>query len=247
MPKKELEYSIHISVKSSYIYVETPKVACSTIKKKLQEIEASLEGITLPENRPPSDIHKKALSPLLSPSDVGFEKFCEMLDDDSVIKFCFVRNPYTRTLSAFLNKIDRPKTINRQQRKIKRILGLDIDKKITFKQFLDAISNSTSFDMDPHWRIQSNQLFWSCINYDFIGYFENLTQDFNQILKQIYPKLIDETNLLDVKTSPHNATNANDKLVKFYNDENKNLVQTIYQKDFLNFNYSTALPINQNL
>ena len=243
MPKKEFEYSIHISVKNSYIYFETPKVACTTIKKKLQESEARLEGIILPENRPLSDIHPKKKSPLLSPSDIGFEKFCEMLNDDTVVKFCFVRNPYTRTLSAFLNKIDRPKKISPHKRKINRILGLDIDTKITFKQFLEAISKTNPFDMDPHWRPQSNQLFWGCVNYNFVGYFENFTQEFDEILRKIYPSFNNKNSYFKHEIPPKNKTNASSKLMNFYDRKTKDLVREIYKKDFLNFNYTEKLPI----
>lgn len=246
MPKKEFEYSIHISVKNSYIYFETPKVACTTIKKKLQEIEARMEGIILPENRPPADIHPKKKSPLLSPSDIGFEKFYEMLNDDNIVKFCFVRNPYTRTLSAFLNKIDKPKKTNPQKRKINHILGLDSDTntKITFKQFLNAIHKTNAYDMDPHWRPQSNQLFGNCVNYNFVGHFENFTKEFDEIIRKIYPKSAHKNGYFDSQSTPINRTNANSKLIKYYNDETEDLVRKIYQKDFHNFNYPEAFPVS---
>lgn len=247
MQKKEVDRNIHISVKNSYIYFETPKVACTTIKKKLQEIEARMEGVILPENRHPSDIHKKKKSPLLSPCDIGFEKFCAMLNDEAVVKFCFVRNPYTRTLSAFLNKIDLPKKTTPKKQIINHILGLDVDVKITFKQFLYAISKTTPFDMDPHWRPQTNQLFWGCINYNFIGYFENFTEEFDEVLRKIYPRFINENSWFDVQSNPRNKTNASFKMIEFYDNENRDLVREIYQEDIRNFNYPETLFTTVNM
>ena len=36
---KDLNYGVHISLKHKYIFVETPKVACSTIKMTLHRME----------------------------------------------------------------------------------------------------------------------------------------------------------------------------------------------------------------
>ena len=99
MPKREFEYHIHISTQNSYIYFEVPKVACSTTKLALQKLEAKTAGLSAPSEEM-SIIHNKKQSLLLSPSDIGLDRFCEMLNDSSVFKFSFVRNPYTRVLSA---------------------------------------------------------------------------------------------------------------------------------------------------
>lgn len=36
---KDLSYAVHVSLKHKYIFVETPKVACSTVKMTLQRLE----------------------------------------------------------------------------------------------------------------------------------------------------------------------------------------------------------------
>ena len=54
--------------------------------------------------------HRQA-SPLLAPSDIGAS--AELLRGEEFFKFTFVRNPFDRLLSCFLNKISRP-TVQRQ-------------------------------------------------------------------------------------------------------------------------------------
>lgn len=55
--------AIHISLKYRYMYVETPKVACSSIKTLLQRME--LESPTF-HRADFEDIHNRNFSPLLS-------------------------------------------------------------------------------------------------------------------------------------------------------------------------------------
>ena len=91
-----------ISLKYRYLFCNTPKVACSTIKLTLARAE--LEDDTF-EYENDEYIHDRELSPLLKPT---------MLPNpvdrlDRFFKFCFVRNPAARLLSAYLDKIVRNK------------------------------------------------------------------------------------------------------------------------------------------
>ena len=243
MPKREFEYHIHISTQNSYIYFEVPKVACSTTKLTLQQLEAKTAGLSSPSQEM-SIIHNKKQSLLLSPSDIGLDKFQEMLKDNSVFKFGFVRNPYTRILSAFLSKMrwkDSP-----YKKKIAQILNVDINSNITFEQFVYAIRQQSEFDMDPHWRPQSIQLFRDLLVYDFIGFFENFEQDLQEILKHIAlnkdsKSYLSERNNEKIKMKGK-KTSANNKIESFYEPQIQSLVQSIYQDDFINFGYSFELP-----
>ena len=242
MPKREFEYAIHISKRNSYIYFEVPKVACSTTKFKLQQLEAKTSGLpTISEEM--SLIHNKKQSLLLSPSNVGFNEFYSMLNDNSVLKFTFVRNPYTRLLSAFLSKMQGKNSPHRKQ--ITQILDIGIDTKPTFKQFLSALTNLSSYEMDPHWRIQTNQLFDDLITFDFIGRFENFEQDLTQVIKKIISNNLPENTLIDedVYSIKHKGrtTNSNQKIDDFYDADSQDMVNKIYKRDFENFAYSEKL------
>jgi Sulfotransferase family len=239
MPKSEFEYSIHISERNSYIYVETPKVACSSIKATLQAIEAQTAGLE-PPSRDMAAIHNKKLSPLLSPSDVGLERFGEMLNDRRVFKFCFVRNPYTRVLSAFLSKMSWKDGKYRQT--IAAILNRAINDEIDFEAFLTALDRQSVYEMDPHWRIQTEQLFWGQVQYDYVGRFENFDRDWQHVLDRIGVPLPQEEVRSEAAPMRGRKTSASDRLKKFYSSDSVlQLVQRIYQRDFETFEYSTEL------
>jgi hypothetical protein len=226
---QEFNYSINISNKYNYMFVETPKVACSTIKVTLQRME--LETTELFNKR---DIHKREFSPLIKPSQVGnFDKF---LNRNKLFKFCFVRNPYTRLLSAYLEKIKLGKN---QKRSILLHMGkypYNLNTEIYFSEFVHVVCEQPIISMDPHWRIQYYQTFQDHINYDFCGKLENFDQDIKTVLSKInknYSKY-----MLSIRT---HSTQANNLLEQYYSSELIKKVQEKYSKDFEYFGYSFEL------
>lgn len=242
MSKREFEYSIHISKRNSYIYFEVPKVASSTTKLKLQQIEAKTAGLP-PISEEMSSIHNKKQSLLLSPSEIGFNKFFQMLDDVSVFKFTFVRNPYTRILSAFLSKIQGANSPHRK--KITQILDIGICSNPTFKQFLSAVSIQSKYNMDSHWRPQTDQLFNGLITFNFVGKFEKFEQDLNQVIQKILSDNSNKNTLInkDIYSIKFKGrkTNSKQKIIEFYDSDCQHIVKNIYKSDFENFGYSEKL------
>ncbi len=236
MSKGEFDNYIDISVQSSYIYVSTAKVASTSIRKKLKTIEAEILGISPPQDA--RSIHEKNV--LLSPSFIGFKEFSEMLSNKKVFKFIFVRNPYTRVLSAYLDKIAR-KNDNKARKIFTQRLSLDPNEDMSFKQFLHHLKKQSPRIMDPHWKPQTTYLFGGLIDYHFIGYFENFERDFKQMLKLIYPKFQEESFENKKKAGGHH-THSQSRLRDFYNNQTQELVYEIYKEDFYNFNYSIELP-----
>ena len=236
MPQQEFEDSIHISVQNHYIYFANPKVACSTIKATLQNLEAETAQINLPETR---KIHDKTQSLLLSPRDIGFDRFLAMLEDDRIFKFCFVRNPYTRLLSGFLDKVKR----RWYRANFQDSLGLsfDVDRDVTFLEFVREIEPMSPREMNKHWRVQTQQVLWDWVKYDRVAKFENFNEEFRLILKKIYPQ-IEAKKYSDILESKINhATYADLKLEKFYTGEIQEIAQTIYADDFANFGYDIQM------
>jgi dermatan 4-sulfotransferase 1 len=103
--------------------------------------------------------------------------FPDLLADEAFFKFCFVRNPFTRLLSCYLDKIQR----NRPQKAaILRQLGLPdhrLDAPVSFEQFVKAVVEQPAALMDVHWRAQYYQTLQAGIKYDFIGRFERFAED----------------------------------------------------------------------
>ncbi|MCY3770096.1 MAG: sulfotransferase family protein [Gammaproteobacteria bacterium] len=225
---EEFDYTVNISLRYRYIYVENAKAACSTIKLILQRME-----LDDPDYRADHlvDMHTRVFSPLIRPAQVG--RFSEFIRRKGVVCFCFVRNPYARVLSAYLDKI-----VNNMPAK-KEILALldgdreNLQRDVSFGEFVDAISRQSVSEMNPHWRVQYYQTFQEQIRYDFIGRCENLEEDLRSILEKINPQYEKYWG----RESRH-ATHARSLLHKFYGKETESMVYNLYKQDFEAFGYS---------
>jgi dermatan 4-sulfotransferase 1 len=229
VPIANFDYSVHISLKNKYIYVQTPKVACSTIKLSLISFELGRRLEIDYEN--PKSIHQREFSPLLTPKQVG--SFSRLLQSP-FLKFCFVRNPFTRVLSAYLDKIVQNKP---QKKPVAELAGRDLQDPITFEEFLSCIARQSITDMDNHWRPQYFQTFQGRIRYDYIGRFEALFGDLRTVAEIISPDLVSFIS----ERAPH-RTNAQNLLRLYYSKKAQSLVRDIYRVDFEHFDYSTTLP-----
>jgi hypothetical protein len=223
--------SVHISLKHKYLYVDTPKVGCSTIKLTLQRLELEDEQFTRDDFE---DIHLRKFSPLLMPIQVGpLDAFLSRTD---IFKFCFVRNPYTRVLSCYLDKIASPHPIKAQ---ILRQLGrnyTDLHTEVSFEEFISAVEAQPISVMDPHWRSQYYQTFQESIKFDFIGKYETFSEDLQTVGKKISPNFS--------KYFFHerrNSTSSANKFAHFYTPGLMERVYRLYELDFEHFGYSKQL------
>lgn len=227
VPAGTFDYSINISLQHNYIFVETPKVCCSTIKLNLQRLETGLIDFSWPQEM---DLHNRDFSPLHKPSQVLDFDF--LLSKGSFYLFCFVRNPYTRLLSCYLDKIvgNSPPKIA-----ILKILGKDpgdISAEISFQEFVGAVSSQSIQDMNPHWRPQFYQTFQDTLTYDFIGSYENFSSDFNTVINRISPEVIGPTGI-----ETRHRTAADSKVSMYYSRAMVAQVNRIYEADFNYFGY----------
>lgn len=228
---EDFVHSTYLSFKHQYFYGESPKTGCSTIKKVL--IQAEL-GRRIDFGNP-EFIHFREFNPFLKIQQVGALQHYFKRED--IFKFCFVRNPYIRLLSCYLDKIKRDKY---QSQQIKTQLGWAADAKriVSFEEFVDVVTGQAVEDMDQHWRVQYDQTYQSNIEYDFIGRFENFEQDFRFILGHLG---IDPEAYFDVEVS--HATQASENLEAYYSPALAAKVYQKYQIDFEYFGYNKELEL----
>lgn len=232
----EINSVIHISLKHRYVFIEMPKVASSTIKLRLMNHEALGLGVKIGNPHP-----MPLESPFVKPYQLDRQTLSDIMDDPTYVKFCFVRNPFTRILSAYLDKIERGET---EKRQILRILGHDpndLKREVTFLEFLKALSQMQPAQMDKHWRPQSLQSFSPYLTHGFIGKFENLDPDLKRLSNLISLDLVTQNTV-------HNAhkTGAADKIGTYYTEDCINLIIKVYAQDFKIFSYSTKLPVERH-
>lgn len=226
----DFNYAVNISLKNKYIYIETPKVACSTVKITLQDFEIEQKSLSQKDFEV---IHDRAFSPLLKVQQI--ENFNSFFHRPDYFKFCFVRNPYTRLLSAYLDKI--AGNSNREKTNILLQMGYktdDISINISFEQFISTIEQQSPQMMNNHWRHQYYCTYQNAIDYDFIGKLESFNQDFLWVLGKL-----GATDYY--KQESRHATDSKDKLAMYYTNDLQNRVYSLYQLDFETFGYSKNL------
>jgi len=208
--------------------METPKVACSSIKRMLQIAEVDGDVSRLSD-----DVHDRDLSPLkqMNSDPAAFTK---LFDDPGTFLFCFVRNPYSRALSCYLDKFvqneaTRPRFL--------RQLGFAPDSHITFRDFLLAVREQTEAECNPHWAPQSFLLSPHAMKYSFIGRFEFLDAHV-----QLVAERLGFAEYAGQRIAPH-RTSAADKVHQYCNSEEIDLIQQIYAGDFEAFGYGWAPDI----
>lgn len=234
---ESIDYSVHVGLHDKYVFVETPKVACSSIKLSL----INLERRSMDQMLPPEDfVHDRARYPLLQPSMVpGFDLILKSKD---FYKFCFVRNPYTRLLSGYLDKVlgNYP-----EKRSILIQLGYNrfkIDRFISFEEFVDAVCEQSIGDHDPHWREQYTHCYMGRFDYHFVGHLETMKADLAASFDQIIPG-----GSRFITRCDRHKTSATGKMTEYYTPEILKKVNEKYQRDFEAFGYPVLEELPEDL
>lgn len=199
-----------------YIYVQNWKCGCSTVKSSLWHAEHARD-LTIAPGYP----HQKD-GPFVR--DGKRWEHCER-----EFVFTFVRNPFVRVLSAYLNQIVKHRNTEHWGRfSVQHGLG---DTDLSFQDFLRLVADSPHDGLDPHWRPQYCSVAPRLIPYDFIGTVENLNHDLRLVLGRIFGE---STPVSDY--APH-RTDATAKIQAYYGPAEIKLVQRIYQEDFASLGY----------
>lgn len=229
-PAALTHYICHWSIQRSFIYVETPKVACTTIKRVLQAAELGPDR----QADTPEDVHAFGHSPLLSPAS-DQQGFVTAMQDENVFRFGFVRNPYARALSCWLDKMVQNAF---ERRRLAPLLALDPTEPPSFASFLEAVAAQDAPDRDPHWATQTYLLRPNRHRYNFLGRFETFRADFLKVCGH----LSIEEYAGDLPDTWH-ATDATAKVRTHVGLLEGALIRRIYEDDFRNFGYGWGLEV----
>jgi hypothetical protein len=229
----------------AFVFVYVPKVACTNWKALLRHLSGFSDYLDC-------DLaHDKRRNGLVYLSDVAEAEADALLRDRAIAKYSFVRNPYTRVLSAYLNKLEpltrgdgdwlSPlyKSVYGAIAEYRKNAGHD-DIAVSFGAFLDWLAHSGHpYVEDAHWLPQSRILSPDTVAYDFIGRFENLKTDAATLMDRMGCTVPFPTQeALDFP-----GTNSARRLTAFYTGDEAALVQQIYATDFNSLDYSRELPV----
>lgn len=225
-PKRKLEKShllgaIRYSPEGSYVYLNNPKCACSTVKYALWSMEKESGRIDyLPDSK---QLH-----------GLGFwSQNYDFMNREDVFTFTVVRNPFTRILSAYLDKIARKNLIRDI---FCRLYDIPQDKEISFRYFLETIRHSPSHHDDPHWRLQTDNILFDALRIDFIGHLEHIDQDLPYILSRI-------SGVSTFAPRQDHKTGAAKYVGDYFGATEIDLVREKYAAYFENFGYGCDLTV----
>ncbi|MEO1350630.1 MAG: sulfotransferase family 2 domain-containing protein [Cyanobacteria bacterium J06635_15] len=223
-PPKPTPYSSEKIIKIvplKALYIPIPKVACSSVKRaiaNLLTIEIPLDG---------ADIHR-ANFPVVDRSEL--HKY------DNYWKFCFVRNPWDRLVSCYSEKIKPDKnffgTTNSFSHGVhKGLLKYGVfEANMPFDEFLKAVSSIPDHEADQHFRSQHTFLTDKNGNLitDFIGRFESISQDFNEVFSKLGEPEIE---------LPKSNKTHHQEYRQHYTDDLLSIFEKRYSKDIELFGY----------
>lgn len=229
-------YCIHPAPEAGLVYVEVPKVACSTIKHLVQNAELRARNEE-PRAFDRMLVHRRRESPLPEIKDMDDATLENMLRvEGGPLRFTVVRDPYDRTLSCYLSKIAVPRMPQRRQI-IAALDGGDPQtveddgREIDFATFLEVVASQPVRDMDIHWRPQVDQALIGLVKYDFIGRFERLNEALGYVKHRVGSSF-------DARVPrATNATGSADRTKDYYDARTIELVRRIYADDFEAFGY----------
>lgn len=209
--------SLHICRRHNVAYVNNAKVACSSIKLALQRAQTGD-----PTYQPPLGVHDWKSSPLITARDLTQENWADALKGCFV--FSFVRSPWARLRSAYLNKI----VTGQKQGGFRTQLGFDADTLPSFEAFVYALGCQDPAGMNAHWRPQWINISHDVIHFDFVGRLEEVLEDWAHVAAR--------TRLDPALPRAGKRTGGHPDALPF-DAAMADVVHRIYAEDFARFDY----------
>jgi hypothetical protein len=135
-------------------------------------------------------------------------------------KFSFVRNPFDKVVSQF---------VYMQRRKnLRDLIGMSPDDSLS--TYLDLIQRTKHVQWEEQWKFlcdEDGQLL-----VDFVGRFETFEADVRAALKQL---------AIELDVVPHANKSIRERHGDYYDEETRQIVASLYSRDFELFGYSASL------
>lgn len=221
-----LRQALRANKAGNIVYLNNPKVGCSTVKTALWK------ALSPETAQGQIDVHTIKGSPFMDDIEI-----LDWLENARI--FTFVRNPFVRLVSAYLNKIVCQEAA--QWQPFVRRYKVPDDKVLPFDNFVQLISEDAPEDLDPHWRPQHINLMYPFIRPNAIGKLEHMDEELPVILKRFL-----SVPLAPVQRKNQHGTNAEATYLQYFRNPNTlRRAITLYYNDFCYFNYSLDLDSPQ--
>jgi len=224
-----IKSSVRYDPSSKLLYLDNAKVASRTLVYSLWKGFDNRNGTSHSERFGKAK-HQGDRGPLIT--DLFKGRFFGSPEMRNAVVFSVVRNPFTRTLSAYLQKVGKRgepswEKFTRRYR-LKRSVTQD---DVSFLDFLKLIADEPDEALDRHFGPQYLNLLLPFSSPKFVGRVE--------AMEEVAKFLADFDVSLEFR-APH-ATNANEKVFQAYTPECIDIVRRKFADDFRIFGYSTDI------
>ncbi len=222
--RSEAWLRIASSNKYRFVYVRIPKAANSTIARTLaKHAYPNEQRLALDYT---GRIAKKLFGNL---GDLRYYSQQNVLKKFFV--FSFFRNPFTRVLSAYLDKLQSEKN-NKEYQWIANEMGFPDTKSMNFSDFITYLENGNLYK-NAHWAPQVNLCPFSFDKLHFIGKVENIEEDLSLVINKIFG----EKSYNGFIMINHNKQSANSRINDYYSEKLIKRVYKLYNKDISHLKY----------
>ncbi|XP_060081453.1 carbohydrate sulfotransferase 9-like [Ylistrum balloti] len=201
LPDSKIKANMIYDEKSNLVFCDIPK-AGSTFLKQVLHIVAGHRHKKDPFSIEGSDVHR---IPFTTFSKIPYDQALKRLVHS--IKFLFVRDPYSRMLSGYVDKLytnnyifwgKTGKGIVENHRINASRLSKECGHDITFSEFIQHVikSETSGNHRDPHWYPMFDACRPCSLEYDVIGKMESFKEDLENFLKsQNLQNIVDISNM----------------------------------------------------
>ena len=167
---------LNISLVNKYVYFEVPKAGCGTMKSTLGGLEAARFNESLVELVQDNPHQRKNATPFVKPYQLPNDDLEDVLTSRKFTRFAVVREPASRLLSGWLEKIIQGL---QQAEPIFEILkeqgrAPQSPQDISFADFIDVVCALPSRKQDPHWRRQTDHIGFDLFKFNALIHLEEL-------------------------------------------------------------------------
>ncbi|CAL4102190.1 unnamed protein product [Meganyctiphanes norvegica] len=226
----------HLLVDHKYraVYCYIPKVACTNWKK----LWLQMKNITYKTS---TEAHSKSAYLRMNIRKIKSKEYWYVMK--TYKKFMIVRNPIERLVSAYRNKFEHSynesifwkMSINIMQH-YRKWTDVPINATlVTFKEFVQFLIDSVTQgeDLNEHWKSYEGLCHPCAIQYDYIGRYESLSEDSNQILRELKVP----SNLQFPEFRPKNTLTLVQQYLDTLHPQQRKELYRIYKRDYLLFKY----------
>jgi hypothetical protein len=216
--------SLMIHPDRDLVFVRVPKAGCSTVIARL---------IDMPPEASENTRRLHARNSLVTFDNTKFVVRLRQLSEDDTTLFAVVRNPLTRVLSAFREKIE----LQIDGPRYRQEFGIALDALVSFEEFVDLLVQRDPLTLDMHFMPQSLILRPDLVRYKHLFHLET---GMTECLRWLDDYLNHSGVGAEAFVAPH-ATNASSLAKSVYSTKILEIVAQYYADDFKYFGYAPDL------